>query len=214
MGFVQCAFTLQKFGAGLVMPPALAGAQQHIQQHGAPGQAGVLEVDGQGVLRGGFERLQERRVERVSGMKTYVPKRDEIQHDLWVVDAEGLTLGRLATEVATRLRGKHKPGFTPFLDTGDHVIVINASELQLTGGKMDGKIYDRDSGYQSGRYERTAREQLALDSTEMVLSAVRGMLPKTKLGRQMITKLKVYAGPDHPHQAQKPVPFEISQISQ
>jgi large subunit ribosomal protein L13 len=116
----------------------------------------------------------------------------------------------MATQVATLLRGKHKPMYTPHVDTGDHVIVINADQLQLSGQKMDQKVYDRYSGYTGGRYERTAREQLELDSTEMVRAAVRGMLPKTKLGRQMIAKLKVYSGSEHPHAAQNPEAFELN----
>ena len=143
-------------------------------------------------------------------MKTYSAKSSDVQRKWFVVDAASAPLGRMATQVATLLRGKHKPMYTPHVDTGDHVIVINADQLQLTGQKMDQKVYDRYSGYTGGRYERTAREQLELDSTEMVLSAVRGMLPKTKLGRQMLTKLKVYAGSEHPHAAQNPEVFEVN----
>ena len=143
-------------------------------------------------------------------MKTYSAKSSDVQRKWFVVDAASAPLGRMATQVATLLRGKHKPMYTPHVDTGDHVIVINADQLQLTGQKMDQKVYDRYSGYTGGRYERTAREQLEIDSTEMVLSAVRGMLPKTKLGRQMITKLKVYAGGEHPHSAQNPEVFEVN----
>jgi len=143
-------------------------------------------------------------------VKTYSAKSSDVQRKWFVVDAASAPLGRMATQVATILRGKHKPMYTPHVDTGDHVIVINADQLQLTGQKMDQKVYDRYSGYTGGRYERTAREQLEIDSTEMVLSAVRGMLPKTKLGRQMITKLKVYAGGEHPHSAQNPEVFEVN----
>ena len=143
-------------------------------------------------------------------MKTYSAKSSDVQRKWFVVDAASAPLGRMATQVATLLRGKHKPMYTPHVDTGDHVIVINADQLQLTGQKMDQKVYDRYTGYTGGRYERTAREQLELDSTEMVLSAVRGMLPKTKLGRQMITKLKVYTGSEHPHAAQNPEVFEVN----
>ena len=143
-------------------------------------------------------------------MKTYSAKSSDVERKWFVVDAASAPLGRMSTRVATLLRGKHKPIYTPHIDTGDHVIVINADQLKLTGLKMDQKIYDRYSGYTGGRYERTAREQLELDSTEMVLSAVRGMLPKTKLGRQMITKLKVYAGSEHPHAAQNPEVFEVN----
>jgi large subunit ribosomal protein L13 len=143
-------------------------------------------------------------------VKTYSAKSGDVQRKWYVVDAASAPLGRMATQVATLLRGKHKPMYTPHVDTGDHVIVINADQLQLTGQKMDQKVYDRYTGYTGGRYERTAREQLELDSTEMVRSAVRGMLPKTKLGRQMITKLKVYAGSEHPHSAQNPEVFEVN----
>jgi large subunit ribosomal protein L13 len=143
-------------------------------------------------------------------VKTYSAKSSDVQRKWFVVDAASAPLGRMATQVATLLRGKHKPMYTPHVDTGDHVIVINADQLQLTGQKMDQKVYDRYTGYTGGRYERTAREQLELDSTEMVRSAVRGMLPKTKLGRQMITKLKVYTGSEHPHAAQNPEVFEVN----
>ena len=143
-------------------------------------------------------------------MKTYSAKSSDVQRKWYVVDAASAPLGRMATQIATLLCGKHKPMYTPHVDTGDHVIVINADELQLTGQKMDQKVYDRYTGYTGGRYERTAREQLELDSTEMVRSAVRGMLPKTKLGRQMITKLKVYSGSEHPHSAQNPEVFEVN----
>ena len=143
-------------------------------------------------------------------MKTYSAKSSDVERKWFVVDAASAPLGRMATQVATLLRGKHKPMYTPHIDTGDHVIVINADQLQFSGQKMDQKIYERYSGYTGGRYERTAREQLEIDSTEMVLSAVRGMLPKTKLGRQMITKLKVYTGSEHPHAAQNPEVFEVN----
>lgn len=143
-------------------------------------------------------------------MKTYSAKPSDVERKWFVVDAASAPLGRMATRVATMLCGKHKPMYTPHIDTGDHVIVINADQLQLTGLKMDQKIYDRYSGYTGGRYERTAREQMEIDSTEMVRAAVKGMLPKTKLGRQMITKLKVYAGSEHPHTAQNPEPLELS----
>lgn len=143
-------------------------------------------------------------------MKTYSAKPSDVERKWFVVDAATVPLGRMATRVATLLRGKHKPIYTPHIDTGDHVIVINADQLQLTGQKMDQKIYDRYSGYSSGRFERTAREQMKLDSTELVRSAVKGMLPKGKLGRQMFTKLKVYAGSEHPHAPQKPEQLELS----
>jgi large subunit ribosomal protein L13 len=142
-------------------------------------------------------------------MRTYVPKRNDIRRDWWLVDADGLTLGRLATEVASRLRGKHKPTFTPFLDTGDHVVVVNAEKVVLTGRKLDSKLYRRHSGYPGGLKETTAREMLNKHPARVIESAVKGMLPKGPLGRQMWRKLKVYAGPAHPHQSQQPNKMEI-----
>ena len=137
-------------------------------------------------------------------MKTYVPRRGEVRHDWWLVDAEGLTLGRLATEVAIRLRGKHKPVFTPFLDTGDHVIVVNAAKVALTGRKWSDKLYRRHSGYPGGLKELTAKEMLSRHPERLVELAVKGMLPKGPLGRRLVRKLKVYVGPSHPHESQQP----------
>lgn len=142
-------------------------------------------------------------------MNSYVPKQADLIHDWWVVDADGLTLGRLATEVASRIRGKHKPTFTPFLDTGDHVVVVNADKIVLTGRKWDDKMYRRYSGYPGGLTEMTARQLARRFPDRIVQSAVRGMLPKGPLGRKLVKKLKVYAGPDHPHQAQKPRTLEL-----
>ncbi len=142
-------------------------------------------------------------------MATYVPKEGEIRRDWWVVDAQGLTLGRLASVVATRLRGKHKLGYTPFLDTGDHVIVINAEKVALTGRKLSDKLYRRHSGYPGGLKEITARQMLDKHPRRLVESAVKGMLPKGPLGRKMARKLKVYAGPRHPHESQQPRVLEI-----
>jgi len=142
-------------------------------------------------------------------MKTYVPKQAEISRDWWLVDAQGLTLGRLATEVARRLRGKHKPTFTPFLDTGDHIIVVNAEKVELTGRKLENKMYRRHSGYPGGLREVPAGEVLEKQPVRLVESAVRGMLPKGPLGRQMVRKLKVYAGSTHPHEAQQPQALEL-----
>lgn len=142
-------------------------------------------------------------------MKTYVPRKGDITRDWWVVDAEGATLGRVATEVARRLRGKHKPTFTPFLDTGDHVIVINAEKVTMTGTKVASKLYRRYSGYPGGLTETPAAEVLAKHPTRVIESAVRGMLPKGPLGRQMFRKLKVYAGDSHPHAAQQPKPLAL-----
>ena len=142
-------------------------------------------------------------------MKTYVPKQAAISRDWWLVDADGLTLGRLATEVALRLRGKHKPMFTPFLDTGDHIIVVNAEKIVLTGRKLESKMYRRHSGYPGGLREIPAGEVLEKQPIRLVESAVRGMLPKGPLGRQMGRKLKVYAGSTHPHEAQQPRALEL-----
>ena len=140
-------------------------------------------------------------------MKTYVPKPAEIQRNWWLVDAEGATLGRLATAVASRLRGKHKPAFTPFLDTGDHVVVINAEKVALTGAKWHAKVYRRHSGYPGGLKEMPAEEMLRRHPTRIIELAVKGMLPKGSLGRRLVRKLKVYVGPDHPHAAQRPQPL-------
>jgi large subunit ribosomal protein L13 len=142
-------------------------------------------------------------------MKTYVPRRRDLQHDWWLVNAEGLTLGRLATAVAVRLRGKHKPVFTPFLDTGDHDIVVNAEKIALTGRKWSDKMYRRHSGYPGGLTELTAKEMLTKHPHRLVELAVKGMLPKGPLGRRLVRKLKVYVGPSHPHESQKPQALEL-----
>ncbi|MCB1003058.1 MAG: 50S ribosomal protein L13, partial [Acidimicrobiales bacterium] len=126
-----------------------------------------------------------------------------------VVDAEGLVLGRLATEVAARLRGKHKPTFTPHLDTGDHVIIVNADKVVLTAGKAERKLVHRHSGYPGGLKTQTYADLLAKKPEEAVRRTVKGMLPKNRLGRAMLTKLKVYAGPNHPHAAQRPEPLVL-----
>jgi len=146
-------------------------------------------------------------------MRTYVPKRDEIARDWWVVDAEGKTLGRLATQVALRLRGKHKPSFTPFLDTGDHVIVVNAEKIVLTGNKLKDKYYRKHSGYPGGLKETNAETLLARHPERLIESAVKGMLPKGPLGRKMYGKLKVYAGANHPHEAQRPQSLELAEAT-
>jgi large subunit ribosomal protein L13 len=140
-------------------------------------------------------------------VRTFSPKAGDIQRAWWVVDAEDMVLGRLATEVARILRGKHKPVFAPHLDTGDFVIVINADKIVLTAGKSERKIIYRHSGYPGGIKSQTYAELLAAKPTEAVRRSIRGMLPKNRLGRQMIKKLKVYAGPVHPHQAQRPQPI-------
>jgi len=140
-------------------------------------------------------------------MKTYSAKPGEITREWYVVDAEGKTLGRLATQIADTLRGKRKPQFTPHVDTGDFVIVVNAEKIAVTGNKLDQKRYYRHSGYPGGLRSRTLREQLDRRPTEVLRVAVRGMLPKNRLARQQITKLKIYAGPEHPHAAQNPKPL-------
>lgn len=142
-------------------------------------------------------------------MKTYVTKPAEIERNWYVVDAEGQTLGRLATRIATILRGKHKPIYSPSVDCGDYVIVINAEKIQVTGRRLDQKIYYRHSGYPGGLKEIPLRRQLERHPTRVIEAAVRGMLPKNKLGRKMFKKLKAYAGPDHPHQAQQPAVLEL-----
>ncbi|MCB1013545.1 MAG: 50S ribosomal protein L13 [Acidimicrobiales bacterium] len=142
-------------------------------------------------------------------MPTYTPKAGEIERSWLVVDAEGLVLGRLATEVAARLRGKHKPTFTPHLDTGDHVIIVNADKVVLTAGKAERKLVHRHSGYPGGLKTQTYADLLAKKPEEAVRRTVKGMLPKNRLGRAMLTKLKVYAGPNHPHAAQRPEPLVL-----
>ena len=137
-------------------------------------------------------------------IKTFMAKEEETVKKWCVVDAEGLVLGRLASEIARRLRGKHKPIFTPHNDTGDFIVVVNAEKVRLTGRKMDQKVYYRYSGYIGGLKETVAKDLLAKKPTEMIMLAVRGMLPKNSLGRRQLKKLKIYAGGDHPHFAQKP----------
>jgi large subunit ribosomal protein L13 len=141
--------------------------------------------------------------------KTYVTKPAEVKREWFVVDAEGKTLGRLASEVARILRGKHKPIYSPSVDTGDYVIVVNAQKIQVTGRRLDQKKYYRHSGYMGGLSEITLRDQLERYPNRVIEAAVKGMLPKNRLGRQMIKKLKVYAAADHPHQAQQPAVLEI-----
>ncbi len=144
-------------------------------------------------------------------MKTYSAKPGEITREWYLVDAEGKTLGRLATQIADTLRGKRKPQYTPHVDTGDFVIVVNAEKIQVTGNKLDQKRYYRHSGYPGGLRSRTLREQLERRPTEVLRVAVKGMLPKNRLARQQITKLKIYVGPEHPHEAQNPKPLEPAQ---
>jgi large subunit ribosomal protein L13 len=137
-------------------------------------------------------------------MATYIPKADERDRRWYLIDAKGVVLGRLATTAAQILTGKRKPTYTPFLDTGDHVIVINAADVHLTGNKEEAKVYRRHTGYLGGLKSATAGDLRAKRPARIVEEAIRGMLPKTKLGRAMFGKLKVYAGSSHPHQAQKP----------
>ena len=142
-------------------------------------------------------------------MKTYSAKPDEVKRNWWVVDADGKTLGRLATEVATVLRGKNKPQFTPHVDTGDFVVIINAAKVKLTGNKMHDKTYYHYSGYFGGMKSTTA-EKLIVKKPELIIEfAVKGMLPKNALARKLMKKLKIYPGADHPHEAQAPKPMEV-----
>ena len=140
---------------------------------------------------------------------TYMQKKETVKRDWYVIDAEGLNLGRLATRVADVLRGKHKPTFTPHIDCGDYVIVINASKINLTGNKLNDKIYYNHSGYTGGLRERTAKEMRENYSVEMIERAVKGMIPHNRLGRQVAKKLFVYEGAEHPHMAQKPVEMKV-----
>ena len=145
-------------------------------------------------------------------MATYFPSGKGLeQHRQWhIVDANGLTVGRLASEIARILMGKHKPTYTPFLDTGDHVIVINASKVVLKGDKLNAKLYRHHTGWPGGLKEISARDLLAKNPARLLALAVKGMLPKTKMGRAMGGKLKIYAGAEHPHGAQKPAPLKVA----
>ena len=147
-------------------------------------------------------------------MRTFSPKPQDITRAWHVVDAEGMVLGRLATEVARRLRGKHKPIFAPHVDTGDHVIVVNAAKIVLTADKANQKFAYHHSGYPGGLRSTRYSDLLGTRPEEVVQRAVLGMLPKTRLGRQQLTKLKVYAGPDHPHTAQQPQPLDLPDARQ
>ena len=147
-------------------------------------------------------------------MRTFSPKPADIQRDWFEVDADGAVLGRLATEVARVLRGKHKPIFAPHVDTGDFVVVVNAAKVALSGSKLEQKHAYRHSGYPGGLRAVSYASLMASHPERAVEKAVRGMLPKNALGRKTLRKLKVYAGPDHPHQAQQPKPYEITQIEQ
>lgn len=142
-------------------------------------------------------------------MKTFIAKPAEVEHSWYVIDAEGQTLGRLSTQIATILRGKHKPIYTPHVDCGDYVVVINAEKIHVTGRRLEQKKYYRHSGYPGGLSEISLADQLERFPTRPIELAVKGMLPKNKLGRKMYKKLKVYAGPEHPHEAQQPVALEL-----
>lgn len=141
--------------------------------------------------------------------KTYIPKAAELSHEWWLVDANNQNLGRLATLIAHMLLGKHKPTFTPGMDTGDFVIVVNCERIQVTGNKLTEKFYYRHSQFPSGLTETSLKDQLKRFPDRVIRAAVWGMLPHNKYGRQIIKKLKVYAGPDHPHAAQEPKPFAL-----
>ena len=147
-------------------------------------------------------------------MRTFSPKPGDVQRQWHVIDATDVVLGRLATQIATLLRGKHKPVYATHVDTGDFVIVINAEKVALTGTKRENKVEYRHSGYPGGLRSTSYDELLAKNPRRVVEKAVKGMLPHTTLGRHMLTKLKVYAGPEHPHRAQQPVPYEITQVAQ
>jgi large subunit ribosomal protein L13 len=147
-------------------------------------------------------------------VSTYTPKPGDITRAWHVIDAEGIVLGRLATEVATLLRGKHKPTYAPHVDTGDFVIIVNAEKVALTGNKREQKFAYRHSGYPGGLRKRSFGEMLDTKPERLVEKVVKGMLPKNKLGRAQVKKLKVYAGPEHPHKAQQPQPFEFNKIAQ
>ena len=147
-------------------------------------------------------------------MRTYQPKPGDVQRQWHVIDATDVVLGRLASQAARLLRGKHKPVYAPHVDTGDFVIIVNAAKVALTGAKRDNKIAYRHSGYPGGLKKVPYTDLLEKSPHRAVEKAVKGMLPHTTLGRQMGSKLKVYAGPEHPHQAQKPVPYEITQVAQ
>ena len=143
-------------------------------------------------------------------MKTYSAKTAEVRRDWYVIDATGKTLGRLATEIAHRLRGKHKPEFTPHIDTGDYIVVVNAEKVRVTGNKLKDKIYYRHTGY-IGNLKSISLDKLLDEAPERVIeSAVKGMLPRGPLGRQMYSKLRVFAGPEHPHAAQQPIPLTVN----
>ena len=145
-------------------------------------------------------------------MKSFIAKKETVKHDWYVIDAAGKTLGRLATQIASRLRGKHKPIYTPHVDTGDFIVVVNAEKVRLTGNKLEDKKYYRYTGYPGGLREQNAGNLLKKKPTNLLQFAVKGMLPKNSLGRAMFKKLKVYTGASHPHEAQKPQTLELKGI--
>ncbi len=147
-------------------------------------------------------------------MRTFSPKPADLDRQWYIIDAEDIVLGRLSVEAATLLRGKHKPTFAPHMDGGDFVVIVNAAKVALTGNKRTDKMAYRHSGYPGGLKSIAYGDLLNKDARKAIEKSVRGMLPKNRLGDQLITKLKVYSGPEHPHAAQKPQPFEITQISQ
>lgn len=161
-----------------------------------------------------MEPLAAHERERRTPVRTYSPKPADIQREWHVIDATDVVLGRLAVQIANLLRGKNKPSYAPHMDVGDFVIVVNADKVALTGKKRTDKLAYRHSGYPGGLSARPVGELLDSDARRVVEKAVWGMLPKNRLGRQILKKLKVYSGPDHPHQAQKATPYEISQVSQ
>ena len=158
---------------------------------------------------GNGECLSTTRMRKIGLVRTFSPKVTEIQRSWYVVDADGLVLGRLASSVAAILRGKHRPYFAPHVDTGDHVIVVNADKVVLTSNKADDKMAYRHSGYPGGLRSTSYAELLENKPAELIRRSIRGMLPKNTLGRQQLSKLQVYAGPEHPHAAQKPEPLEL-----
>ena len=159
-------------------------------------------------------RLQYPSTEQRPTLRTFSPKPSDVQRQWHLIDATDVVLGRLATQTATLLRGKHKPIYAPHVDTGDFVIIVNADKVALTGAKRENKVEYRHSGFPGGIRATSYDELLAKNPRRVVEKAVKGMLPHNTLGRQMMSKLKVYAGPEHPHQAQQPVPYTISQVAQ
>lgn len=162
----------------------------------------------------GFTNIQLREKAATTVTRTYTPKANEIQRDWVVIDATDVVLGRLASHAATILRGKNKPTFAPHMDTGDFVIIVNADKVALTGAKADKKLAYRHSGYPGGLSSMTYSELLEKNSVRAVEKAIRGMLPKNSIGRQQLTKLKVYRGAEHPHAAQQPTPYTFDQVAQ